>query len=801
MIIRSASEIYLDANATTPVLPEAAQEAHDAMEELFGNPSSAHISGLRARYILESTRDLVREVLAAEGGQIVFTSGATEAIQMGIFSTLCDIREHRSQSQENEGPRTLLYGATEHKAVPQALQHWNQLLGVNNQILEIPVDQNGALDLEFLRSHAANADLICTMAVNNETGVVTDLKAVEKTIRAENTSVRWLVDSVQAVGKIALDLSSSTIDYAAVSGHKIYAPKGIGLLYVREGAPLVPLLAGGGQEQGARGGTENLPGVAAIAAVMKKLADSESKTFADEAVLKGYRQQLLRALDSAFPTIEYNMPIETSVPTTINFSVKGFPSKELLDLFDAAGIRVSSGSACGSMVQRSYVLDAMGVPEWRSYGAIRLSFGPLATAAEINSACERIEQAGQALCESCLVVGSDLDSMPGQDLDGLVQLKNGSMCTWLLMDSKSRNCIVVDPFEELAERTEALIRCQKSKVLAILDSHAHVDHDSCRKMLLGVIRDHAAPSAETNDELGWPEVVDGVVELSDGSEAQYLQFSDQWIVAKTDLPGHTLIGCAYLVGVISEGNQLKAEDVVFAFTGDMILMGGIGRTDFPCSSIDKMYGSLRRLPSLVSNRTILCPTHDYNNDFSTTLEFEQEDNEFLAKILCPETPLDLQTFVETKPGIDAGIADATNSELVCGLIKDFTVEQEGSIEIGQEELKQFFQEHQDSLIIDVREPHEFAFAQDWEELGFHSPPKNIPLTRLSGYLPKLLAAHGESPRDVIFLCRSGRRSGKAAEVARRIGVETARHISGGIALNVKHKFASELEAEQMGYMI
>ncbi|MCP4777287.1 MAG: aminotransferase class V-fold PLP-dependent enzyme, partial [Planctomycetaceae bacterium] len=134
MIIRSASEIYLDANATTPVLPEAAQEAHDAMEELFGNPSSAHISGLRARYILESTRDLVREVLAAEGGQIVFTSGATEAIQMGIFSTLCDIREHRSENKEGQEPRTLLYGATEHKAVPQALQHWNQLLGVNNQI-------------------------------------------------------------------------------------------------------------------------------------------------------------------------------------------------------------------------------------------------------------------------------------------------------------------------------------------------------------------------------------------------------------------------------------------------------------------------------------------------------------------------------------------------------------------------------------------------------------------------------------------------------------------------------------------
>jgi cysteine sulfinate desulfinase/cysteine desulfurase-like protein/glyoxylase-like metal-dependent hydrolase (beta-lactamase superfamily II)/rhodanese-related sulfurtransferase len=768
------------------------------MEDLYGNPSSSHISGLRARFILESTRDLVRDVLGGENGQIVFTSGATEAIQMGIFSTLCDVRERRAKGELPAQDRTILYGATEHKAVPQAIKHWNHLLGVNNEVLQIPVDEEGKLDLDFIRQHAKRADLICTMAVNNETGVITDLDAVERAIRSENENVQWLVDSVQAVGKIKIDLSQTSISYAAVSGHKVYAPKGIGLLYVRKGSPLVPLLAGGGQEHGARGGTENLPGVAAIAAVMKQLAESKSRTFIDPVHLECFRDRLVTSLKSAFPTIEFNTPFAHSVSTTINFAVKGFPSKELLDLFDAAGIRVSSGSACGSAVQGSYVLDAMGLPGWRSDGAIRMSFGPLTTESEITAACERIGQVGQALCESCLVVSSDARGISGQDLDGLIQLKNGSMCTWLVMDSKSKRCIVIDPFEELAERVEMLVRCQQSRIVAVLDTHAHVDHDSCRKMLLKVMSTQAADSAETGDLLGWPETPDGTATLSDGSTAPYLQISDQWVMAQTDLPGHTLIGRAFLIGKLSAGEKLLADDVVFAFTGDTILMGGIGRTDFPCSSVERMYESLRRLPKLISPQTIICPTHDYNSEFSTTLEFERRGNEFLASILDDENPMSFEQFAGQKPVIDAAIDDESNSELVCGLIKAGDSKSE-SIEIGKDELKHFFAEHHHSLIIDVREPHEFSFAQDWSELGLDAPPENVPLTRLSGYLPNLISSYREAPRDVIFLCRSGKRSGKAAEVARRIGIP-ARHIAGGIALNVKTKCSSEQFVEP-GYMI
>lgn len=797
MIVRTTTEVYLDANATTRVLPQAAKAARDVMEDLYGNPSSSHIAGLRARNILESTRDLARTILGAASGQIVFTSGATEAIQMAVLSALHNAKEQRAAGNRPSENRVLMYAATEHKAVPQAIKHWNKLLEVGAEVLEIPVDEKGQVDLEFIKQHAANADLICTMAVNNETGVICDLKAVEASIRSVSEDASWLVDCVQAIGKIQLDFSETTIDYAAASGHKIFAPKGIGLLYARESAPLVPLMAGGGQESGARGGTENLPGVAAIGAVLGMLAKSPTRSFADETVLKSYRERLVESLKKAFPTIVFNAPFENSVACTINFSVKGFPSKELMDLFDAAGVRVSSGSACGSGAKNSYVLDAMGVESWQSMGAIRMSFGAVASESEIRSACERIEQVGQALCDSCLVVANNAESISGQDLDGLIQLKSGSNCTWLLMDSKSRRCIVIDPFEEMAQRVETLVRCQKSKVVAVLDTHAHVDHDSCRQELLGAMSEFATDSANSSDLLGWPEKADGTCSLGDGSTADWMQLTDDLVIAKTVFPGHTTIGVAYFVGKL-EGDTLPPSNVKFAFLGDMILMGGVGRTDFPCSSIDKMYESLQRLPKLVEPDTLLCPTHDYNNEFATNFRAEVSENEFLRSIVDPVAPLSFEDFQAAKPGIDAGIADATNSELVCGLIRkgDGCTSSTLLDRIG---LENVLQSNADALIIDVREPHEFMFQQGWDDLGFSDVPRNVPLTRLSDFLPELLRVVGDSDQKVLFLCRSGKRSGVAAGIARRLGVANALSIAGGLALNTMH--CSSKSQPDMEYMI
>jgi cysteine sulfinate desulfinase/cysteine desulfurase-like protein/rhodanese-related sulfurtransferase len=385
-------EIYLDANATTAVFPPAREAALAVMADSFGNPSSIHGSGLKARAVVDGVRASARRVLEAPEGQLFFTSGATEGIQTSVLSALCELRRRREAGAP--AAQALLYGATEHKAVPQALHHWNALLGLNLPVLPIPVDSHGRHDLAWLRAHAPTAGLVCTMAANNETGVISDLDAIADILRA--SPALWLVDGVQALGKLPLKLTERGIDYAPFSGHKFYAPKGIGLLYVREGAPFTPLLTGGGQEGGLRGGTENIAGIAALGAVLRSL--EAGNVFQPPATLAAHRVQLAQALRAAFPGLVFNAPDALSLPTTLNFAVRGVSSRLLLDLFDAADLRVSGGSACSAAkAEPSYVLQAMGLPEWQTQAAVRLSFGALDSQQFIAAACARLRRCGEVL--------------------------------------------------------------------------------------------------------------------------------------------------------------------------------------------------------------------------------------------------------------------------------------------------------------------------------------------------------------------------------------------------------------------
>ena len=384
--------LYLDSNATTHVLPAAITAATHAMRDQFGNPSSSHTHGLVAKALLDQTRASAAQVLGAGDGHVVFTSGATEGIQTAVLSALRAIGP-RGAGQRS---RLLVYGATEHKAVPQALEHWNHVLGLGLELRALPVDSEGQHDLQTLAHWLPHTALLCTMAANNETGVITNLAAIQEMLVQSQSQVLWLVDGVQALGKMDLDLQHSRIDYAPFSGHKLYAPKGIGMLYVRRGAPFTPLMAGGGQEGGLRSGTENMPGIAALGAVLDALERRD--TFASHATLRGYRDRLEEALRSAFPAIVFNVPLAHSLPTTLNFSVPGVSSKAMLDVFDAAGLRVSAGSACcAAKAAPSYVLEAMGLPAWRTTSAVRLSIGPLASAQLITNACTAIARCGQAL--------------------------------------------------------------------------------------------------------------------------------------------------------------------------------------------------------------------------------------------------------------------------------------------------------------------------------------------------------------------------------------------------------------------
>ncbi|MET0983127.1 MAG: aminotransferase class V-fold PLP-dependent enzyme [Telluria sp.] len=391
------SEIYLDANATSTVLPAAVDAALAALTDTFGNPSSSHGAGLRARRLLDDTRACARRVLGAGSGRLAFTSGATEGIQTAVLSALCAVRERRAAGLPCGD--LLLYGATEHKAVPESLVHWNRVLGTGLRLQALPVDGDGRHRLDLLRALAPHTAFLCTMAANNESGVVSDMDGIAAVLEETGSPALWMVDCVQALGKLPLALNRTRIDYAPFSGHKLHAPKGIGMLYVREGAPYTALVCGGGQEAGQRSGTENMAGIAALGAVLHAL--EEGGTFRSHAELAACRDRLAAALRAAFPAIEFNAPLEHALPTTLNFSVPGLSGKELLDLFDAAGVRVSAGSACSAAAAApSHVLQAMGLPDARCAHAVRMSFGPLVDDAFIAQACARIAHCGRALAAS-----------------------------------------------------------------------------------------------------------------------------------------------------------------------------------------------------------------------------------------------------------------------------------------------------------------------------------------------------------------------------------------------------------------
>ena len=396
-------------------MPQAIDAATQAMAELFGNPSSSHSKGLQAKAILNRARFYAAKVIGAKLEDVVFTSGATESIQTAMLSALCDVKQRLEGREKSEA--LLVYGATEHKAVPQALAHWNCILGLNLEIRALPVDGQGRHDLEILSQWLPRTALLCTMAANNETGVVSDLEGVETILTASQSKARWLVDCVQALGKLTLNLQKTRIDYAAFSGHKLYAPKGVGMLYVRTGAPWTALMVGGGQEAGLRSGTENIPGIAAFGAVLQLLADQ--KIFHTPETLKGFRDQLASALCDAFPRIVFNTPLAHALPTTLNFSVPYVSSQMLLDIFDAAGVYISAGSACSAgKAESSDVLVAMNLPQWQASSAVRLSFGPLVSADDIAAGCLAIARCGQLIeASERALVNAETDTLAEKNLE------------------------------------------------------------------------------------------------------------------------------------------------------------------------------------------------------------------------------------------------------------------------------------------------------------------------------------------------------------------------------------------------
>ena len=715
------NEIYLDANATTPVLPAAAAQAQHTMRVLFGNPSSTHCTGLQAKDMMVNVRARAARLLGSADGRLLFVSGATEALQTSVLSALCAIRQ-RQQRGEWVGS-LLLYGATEHKAVPESLAHWNRLLGLNLELRALPVDVDGQHDLGALRGLAAEAALVCTMAANNETGVVSDLAAIEAVLQLTASKAFWLVDCVQALGKLALNLAATRIDYAAFSGHKLYAPKGIGMLYVRAGAPLTPLMAGGGQEDGQRSGTENMAGVAALGAVLEALEDGH--TFRTHAELIVFRDRLTQSLRNALPAIVFNAPFAKALPTTLNFSVPGFSSKELLDLFDAAGVRVSSGSACSAAkAAPSFVLEAMGLPAWQAASAIRMSFGPAADEHFIHQACERIKSCGAALRAS----GLSPSALPPMTTDGVVQFGADAASTWLLLDAASRSCVVIDPQLQLVPRLRSTIHHLHYRLLAVLGTSANAVLAPARSLLVQEPGGQVNHGTSSCDGTGWPTSC-VTATLADGSVVEALPFGGQ-LLARMALPD----GHVYLLGKPLATQQLTAAAVRFAFSAGAVT-GDRGMDHEPALQAHHAAPAwLRPLIHVVHPDTVLCPARDSVGALATTLQAEQ-----------------------------AGTDDGPDRD----------------VHLRSSTLNAFLAQHADALLVDVREPFEYLASPLPSWLGLETV--NVPLSRLANQLGTWLR---DKPRPLVFVCRSGNRSGRAASCLRRLGYAQAWHLAGGLALAV-----------------
>lgn len=672
------TEIYLDGNATTAVLPAAIAAAADAMGQRYGNPSSSHGTGLQAKVLLDQTRACAARLLGVGHGRLMFNSGATEGIQTAVLSALVALRERRERGEAIGS--LLVYGATEHKAVPESLAHWNRLLGLNLSLQKLPVDQDGAHDLAMLRALAPQAALVCTMAANNETGIITNLAAIEVLLAETGSAAYWLVDCVQALGKLDLDLASTRIDYAPFSGHKLYAPKGVGMLYVRAGAPFTPLIMGGGQESGQRSGTENMAGIAALGAVLSALERGD--TFRSHHQLASFRARLAESLRAALPGVVFNHPFDKSLPTTLNFSVPGLSSRELMDVFDAAQVRVSSGSACSAAkAAPSYVLDAMQAPLWRSAGAIRMSFGPLADDAMIEDACRRIERCGAALRASCLIP-SERTAVPH---DGLLQLGVEGACSWMVLDAASRSCIVIDPLPDMIARIESYVRCQNYQVQAIVGTSRDIDRGALISALGRHVDDHAA-----TDAYGWP------------ATGHAIELGTQTLLSVTD-------GAArhYLLGEAVDAT-MAPQAVRFAFSAGP---------------------AVEALRALTCAQTLLCPTRD-------------EHNQFCVGMAAPAAA-DMQAALQ----LDSAALDA------------------------------FLQAHPDAELIDVREPYEFAATITPGTAGRGA--RSVPLSRLAEHASEWLQG-AQAP--LVFFCRSGNRSLKAAQLLRRLGHAQSYSLSGGLAL-------------------
>jgi len=363
---------YLDYNATTPIDPRVLDAMLPYLKENFANPSSTHYFGTIINEAVKSARIKVADLIGAEDKEIIFTSGSTEAINIALKGV--------AENCSNKG-KHIITVSTEHKAV---LDTCKDLEYRGFEITYLSVKRDGLVDLfELEQVIRPDTILISVMVVNNETGVIQPIKEISAL--AQKNGVLFMTDGTQAAGKIEIDVNEWGIDLLSISGHKMYAPKGIGALFVRNGIKLSTYTHGGGHENGLRSGTLNVPGIVSLGKACE-IAKQEMEKDADKiSILRNRLESKLLEIPNAF----VNGSIENRIFNTTNICFRGQDANILIGRMK--NVAVSNGSACtAAIVEPSHVLSAMGLDNEDSFASIRFSLGKYNTEDDINSVIKNI---------------------------------------------------------------------------------------------------------------------------------------------------------------------------------------------------------------------------------------------------------------------------------------------------------------------------------------------------------------------------------------------------------------------------
>jgi len=363
--------VYMDNNATTRVAPEVLAEMLPYFSDFYGNPSSMHNFGGQVGRKVEEARGRIAALLGCSPDELLFTSCGTESDSTAILSAIQSFPEKRH----------IVTTRVEHPAVKNLSERLESLTGHRHKVTQLPVECDGTIDLcKYEEALTDETAIVSVMWANNETGVIFPIARMAA--MARERGILFHTDAVQAVGKVPIDLSAMKVDFLSLSGHKLHAPKGIGVLYVRKGTPFIPFLIGGHQEHGRRGGTEN---VAAIIGLGKACELAGANMAEENGRVKALRDRLEDGLIAAIPHSLLNGHKTERLPNTSNISFEYVEGEAILLHLDRFGICASSGSACTSgSLEPSHVMRAMGVPFTAAHGSTRFSLSIYNTEAEID---------------------------------------------------------------------------------------------------------------------------------------------------------------------------------------------------------------------------------------------------------------------------------------------------------------------------------------------------------------------------------------------------------------------------------